>query len=141
MSSEHQAWIRMRMTPADARYGGGLVDGGRILQIFGDLATELSIAVDGDEGLFCAYDNVEFLGPVHSGDFIEASATVTRLGNTSRRMAFEARRRIAPAPERGETAADLLSEPEILVRASGTVVVPKHRQRPSVIPSDSQSTP
>lgn len=133
MSSEHKAWMRMRMTPADARYAGGLVDGGRILQIFGDLATELSIVVDGDEGLFCAYDNVEFLGPVHSGDFIEASATLTRLGNTSRRMSFEAHRRIAPAPDRGETAADVLPVPEILVRATGTVVVPKGRQRPTAI--------
>lgn len=129
MSAEHRVWMRMRMAPADARYAGGLVDGGRILQLFGDLATELSVVVDGDEGLFCAYDSVEFLGPVHSGDFIEATAAITRFGNTSRQMSFEAHRRIAPAPHRGETAADLLAEPEILVRASGTVVVPRHRQR------------
>lgn len=129
MNAQHRVWMRMRMGPADARYAGGLVDGGRILQIFGDLATELSVVVDGDEGLFCAYDNVEFLSPVHSGDFIEATATVTRIGDTSRQMSFEAHRRIASAPARGQTAADLLAEPEILVRASGTVVVPRDRQR------------
>ncbi|HCF62534.1 MAG TPA: 3-aminobutyryl-CoA ammonia lyase, partial [Myxococcales bacterium] len=56
--------IRMRMSFHDAHYGGNLVDGARMLNLFGDVATELLIKHDGDEGLFRAYDSVEFLAPV-----------------------------------------------------------------------------
>lgn len=123
------AWIRLRMSNADARYAGGLVDGGRILQLFGDLATELSVVLDADEGLFRAYDEVEFLAPVRAGDFIEARARVVNVGRTSRRMEFEAYKRITADPERGETAATALAEPQVVMRASGTVVTPLERQR------------
>ena len=64
--------IRLRIAAHDAHYAGGLVDGAKLLQLFGDVATELLIRSDGDEGLFVAYDSVEFLAPVHAGDFIEA---------------------------------------------------------------------
>ena len=142
MTTPARAWVRMRMTPGDARYAGDLVDGGRIMQLFSDLATELSIVLDGDEGLFCAYDNVEFLAPLHSGDFIEAEGVVTHVGNTSRRMSFEARRRISPSPQHGATAADVLAEPELLARASGTVVVPVERQRlRTTVPHSTGSNP
>ncbi|MBV9973460.1 MAG: 3-aminobutyryl-CoA ammonia lyase, partial [Candidatus Eremiobacteraeota bacterium] len=60
------ARIRVRMSAAEAHYGGNLVDGARILALFGDVATELLIRQDGDEGLFVAYDNVEFLAPVYA---------------------------------------------------------------------------
>ena len=63
--------IRLRMSQADAHYGGNLVDGAKMLQLFGDVATELLIRYDGDEGLFRAYDNVEFLAPVFAGDYIQ----------------------------------------------------------------------
>jgi 3-aminobutyryl-CoA ammonia-lyase len=116
--------MRLRMAPSDARYADGLVDGGRILQLLSDLATEMSIVTDGDEGLFRAYDNVEFLAPVRSGDFIEATATLTSQGRTSRRIIFEVRRRITMTPERGSSAGVLLPDPEVVLRASGTVVVP-----------------
>ncbi|HEU4973856.1 MAG TPA: 3-hydroxyacyl-CoA dehydrogenase NAD-binding domain-containing protein [Baekduia sp.] len=124
-----RAQIRLRFGPADARYGDDLVDGGRLMQLFGDLATELSILLDGDEGLFRAYENVEFLAPVRAHEFIEAEAWVIRLGNTSRTFGFEARRRVAPTPEHGPTAAELMPEPEVVARATGTVVVPAERQR------------
>ncbi|HXN40315.1 MAG TPA: 3-aminobutyryl-CoA ammonia lyase, partial [Myxococcaceae bacterium] len=38
------------MNHHDAHYGGNLVDGARLLGLFGDLATELLIRQDGDEG-------------------------------------------------------------------------------------------
>ncbi len=75
--------IRMRMSQADAHYGGNLVDGARMLQLFGDVATELLIRLDGDEGLFRAYDSVEFLAPVHAGDYVEVTGEITRVGSTS----------------------------------------------------------
>jgi len=121
--------IRMRMSQADAHYGGNLVDGARMLQLFGDVATELLIRHDGDEGLFRAYDQVEFLAPVHAGDYVEATGEITRVGGTSRTMRFEVRKVIVPRPDLSDSAADLLAEPVVVCRATGTCVVPKDKQR------------
>lgn len=117
------------MSAHDAHYGGNLVDGAKILQLFGDVATELLIRYDGDEGLFKAYDSVEFIAPVYAGDYIEATGEIVTVGNTSRKMVFEARKVIAPRPDISDSAADLLSEPVVVCRASGTCVVPKSCQR------------
>jgi len=119
----------MRMSQADAHYGGNLVDGARMLQLFGDVATELLIRLDGDEGLFRAYDSVEFLAPVHAGDYVEVSGEITRVGSTSRAMRFEARKVVVPRPDLSDSAADLLVEPIVVCRATGTCVVPKDKQR------------
>ena len=75
--------LRVRMSQADAHYAGDLVDGARMLALFGDVATELLISQDGDEGLFVAYDMVEFTAPVYAGDYIEAHGEITKLGNSS----------------------------------------------------------
>ena len=80
-----KAIIRLRMSNHDAHYGGNLVDGARMLALFGDVATELLIRHDGDEGLFVAYDNVEFKAPVFAGDFIEAEGEIVSVGNSSRK--------------------------------------------------------
>ncbi|MDR1592079.1 MAG: 3-aminobutyryl-CoA ammonia lyase [Prevotellaceae bacterium] len=121
--------IRLRMSSHDAHYGGNLVDGAKMLQLFGDVATELLIINDGDEGLFCAYDNVEFLSPVYAGDYIEATGEIVNTGNSSRKMVFEARKVIMPRPDISASAADVLTEPVVVCRASGTCVVPKQCQR------------
>ena len=121
--------IRVRMSCHDAHYGGNLVDGAKMLQLFGDVATELLILNDGDEGLFKAYDSVEFMAPVYAGDFIEAVGEITEVGNSSRKMKFEARKVIVPRPEISASAADLLDEPIVVCRATGTCVVPKSCQR------------
>ena len=134
MRNIEEALIRLRMSSHDAHYSGELVDGARMLGLFGDLATELLIRYDGDEGLFRAYDMVEFLEPVKAGDFIEAKGRLVKVGVSSRRMEFEAYRVITPNPGAGESAADLLEEPILVCRASGTCVTPKNRQR---IPHDS----
>lgn len=121
--------IRLRMSAGDAHYGGNLVDGAKMLQLFGDVATELLIMQDGDEGLFVAYDNVEFLAPVHGGDYIEAEGEITKVGNTSRKMTFVARKVVAARPDISPSAADELDEPIVVCRASGTCVVSKDCQR------------
>ena len=121
--------IRVRMSSHDAHYGGNLVDGAKMLQLFGDVATELLIAHDGDEGLFVAYDSVEFLAPVFAGDYIEAIGQITKVGNTSRKMTFEAKKVIKPRADISASAADVLEEPVLVCRASGTCVVPKDCQR------------
>jgi 3-aminobutyryl-CoA ammonia-lyase len=117
------------MSAHDAHYGGDLVDGARMLALFGDVATELLIRLDGDEGLFVAYDSVEFLAPVFAGDYIEAEGHITRIGKTSRAMTFEARKVIAARPDLGASAADVLETPAIVCRASGTCVTPKDKMR------------
>ena len=121
--------IRLRMSAHDAHYGGNLVDGARMLGLFGDVATELLILNDGDEGLFKAYDEVEFMAPVFAGDYIEAVGEIVSVGNTSRKMVFEARKVIAPRPDINDSASDVLEEPIVVCRASGTCVVPKDKQR------------
>ena len=116
--------IRLRMSAHDAHYGGNLVDGARMLALFGDVATELLIRSDGDEGLFAAYDSVEFLAPVYAGDYIEAEGRIVRFGNRSRAMEFEARKVVAARPDLGATKAEVLAEPLVVCRARGTCVAP-----------------
>jgi 3-keto-5-aminohexanoate cleavage enzyme len=130
-----KARIRLRMGSNHAHYAGGLVDGAKMLELFGDVATELCIRADGDEGLFRAYDSVEFLAPVRAGDFIEAEGTITRWGATSLGMEFVARKVIVPTPHRDdsfESSADLLVEPVVVCRARGTCVVPASVRRKGV---------
>ncbi|HEY8365128.1 MAG TPA: hotdog domain-containing protein [Haloplasmataceae bacterium] len=124
-----EVMIRLRMSSSDAHYGGGLVDGARMLQLFGDVATELLIRHDGDEGLFRAYENVEFLAPVYAGDYIEAVGKIIQVGNTSRKMEFIARKVIIPRPDINDSACDVLEEPIIVCKAVGTCVVPKDKIR------------
>ncbi|SDJ87196.1 3-aminobutyryl-CoA ammonia lyase [Natronincola ferrireducens] len=124
-----KAMIRMRMSMHDAHYGGNLVDGAKMLQLFGDVATELLIRNDGDEGLFAGYESVEFTAPVYAGDYIEAVGEITKMGNSSRKMTFEARKVIVPRPDINDSACDVLEEPIVVCRAMGTCVVPKDKQR------------
>jgi 3-aminobutyryl-CoA ammonia-lyase len=124
-----QAVLRMRMSARDAHYGGNLVPGARILEIFGDLITDLAIQQDGDEGLFRAYQSVDFLAPVYSGDFIEATGRMVELGNTSRRCEFEAYKVIAARTDISDSAADVLEEPILVCKAEGTTVVPADMKR------------
>ncbi len=126
---DNKVVIRLRMSTQDAHYGGNLVDGAKMLALFGDVATELLIRNDGDEGLFRSYDSVDFLAPVYAGDYIEATGEITKIGNSSRKMTFEARKVIAPRTDISPSAADVLEEPIVVCRASGTCVVPKDCQR------------
>ncbi len=107
-----------------AHYGGNLVDGAYILGLFGDVATEVCIRTDGDEGLLAAYAGVQFHAPVRAGDVIEATASVVRAGRRSRELAFEAKVICRADPARGSSAARVLGEPIVAVTATGTVVVP-----------------
>jgi 3-aminobutyryl-CoA ammonia-lyase len=123
--------IRVRMGQEDAHYGGNLVDGARTLALFGDVITEIAVIIDGDEGLFVGYEKIEFLAPVYAGDFLEVTGTVTRIGNTSRTVSFEARKVIASRYDLGPSAADVLPESIVTCRAIGTTVIPKEHSRKS----------
>src|SRR5512147_2029819 len=124
-----KATLRLRVSQADAHYGGDLVDGARMLALFGDVATELLVRHDGDEGLFRAYDSVEFLAPVHAGDFLEAEGEIVGTGRTSRALRFEVRQVIRPRPDLSHRAAQVLAAPVVVCRATGTSVVPLEQQR------------
>ncbi len=121
--------LKVRMSLHDAHYAGNLVDGARILNLFGDIATELLIRYDGDEGLFRAYSSVEFLAPVFAGDYIEVVGRIVSTGNTSRKMEFEAYKIITLDPDSGNSAAKVLDKPELVCKAAGTCVTPKEKQR------------
>jgi len=125
-----KAKLRVRMSSHDAHYAGNLVDGARILNLFGDIATELTILYDGDEGLLRSYDQVDFLVPVYAGDFIEVIGKITHVGNTSRKIVFEAYKVIASTSDQtNESACDVLEPPILVAKASGTCVVKKEKQR------------
>jgi 3-aminobutyryl-CoA ammonia-lyase len=127
--NQYTSSIRVRLSASDAHYGGQLVNGAHMLSLFGDVATELAILCDGDEGLLVGYESIEFLAPIFAGDFIEVTGRITRIGHTSRRMEFEARKVIAARRDISESAADVLETPIIVGRAIGTTVVKAEQQR------------
>ncbi|HVV75621.1 MAG TPA: hotdog domain-containing protein [Mycobacteriales bacterium] len=83
------ASIRLRLSPTDARYAGGLAAGSTAMAIFADLETELSLLEGGDEGLCAGYESVEFLAPLRVGDFVEATGRVVARGRSSRKCTVE----------------------------------------------------
>lgn len=107
-----------------AHYAGNLVDGAYVLGLFGDVATELCIRTDGDEGLFASYDDVQFRAPVQAGDVLEIVATLRRVGRRSRAMDFQATVVTRAGGRDLVSAASVLEPPLVAVTASGTVVVP-----------------
>jgi 3-aminobutyryl-CoA ammonia-lyase len=125
----HTSQLRVRISYKDVHYGGNLLCGSKLLEFFGDVATELLIQHDGDEGLFRAYDSVEFLAPVYAGDYLEIEGKITEVGKTSRKMEFTAKKVVQAQPQIGPSAADSLDNPILVAKASGTCVVPKDQQR------------
>lgn len=123
--------LRVRMSSGDAHYAGELVNGSKILDFFGDVGTELCIRYDGDESLFRSYDSVDFLAPVYAGDYMEYHGWIEYAGATSRKMKFEAYKVIELARDPGLaiSAANVLEEPLLVGKASGTLIVQKKFQR------------
>ncbi len=128
-SIEYTSTIRLRISANDAHYGGNLVNGAFMLSLFGDIATELAIQHDGDEGLLVGYESVEFLAPLYAGDFVEARGRIVHVGRTSRRLAFEAYKLITARRDISDSAADVLEVPVLVGRAVGTTVVKMEHQR------------
>lgn len=117
--------IRLRVSQQDVHYGGGIVAGAKMMGFFGDVATELCIRFDGDEGLMAAYDLVEFRLPVRAGDYLEIRGRITEVGKRSRKVEMEAYKVIEGDWEHGSSKATVLAEPVMVARAHGTVVAPK----------------
>jgi 3-aminobutyryl-CoA ammonia-lyase len=121
--------IRVRLSAAEAHYGGNLVDGAHGLELFGDVVTELAIRPAGDEGLFAGYERVEFLAPLYAGDFVSARGTIVRMGRSSRTVDLELWKEIAARPDVGPSAADVVDPPVLATRARGTYVVKAAQHR------------
>ena len=116
--------VHRRYVPfSDAHYAGNLVDGAYALGLFGDVATDLCIQWDGDEGLFASYSDVQFTAPIRAGDVIEVTGTFTRLGKRSRVIDFVGAVVCRGRPDLAESAAEILDPPIVAVTATGTVVV------------------
>jgi len=128
-AERYTSTIRIRLSASDAHYGGQLVNGAYMLSLFGDVATELAILCDGDEGLLVGYENIEFLAPLYPGDFVEVTGRITKIGRTSRRMELEARKIICARRDISDSAADVLETPIVVGRAIGTTVVKVEQQR------------
>jgi 3-aminobutyryl-CoA ammonia-lyase len=120
MTVTHRRYVSYGHT----HYGGNLVDGAYVLGLFGDVATEMCIRTDTDEGLFASYDEVQFTAPVQAGDVLEVSATLMRIGRRSRSLSFQATVLCRARPEVSPSAAALLDDPLVVATARGTVVVP-----------------
>jgi 3-aminobutyryl-CoA ammonia-lyase len=129
MNDQITSTLRVRIGQEEAHYGGNLVEGARVLKLFGDIVTEIAIVTDGDEGLFVGYDKIEFVAPVYAGDFVEATGRVIKIGNTSRTVELEAHKVIAARYDQSPSGADVLDKPQLVVRAVGTTVVPAEHSR------------
>ena len=126
---EYTSSLRVRLSASDAYYGGQLVNGARLMALFGDIATELAILCDGDEGLLVGYEQIEFLAPLYAGDFVEVTGRITNIGRTSRKIEFEAYKVIVARHDISASAADALAAPLLVGRAIGTTVVKLDQQR------------
>ncbi len=121
--------VHRRYVPySHAHYAGNLVDGAYSLALFGDVATEVCIRTDGDEGLFASYSDVQFRGPVQAGDVVEVQARVVRVGRRSREIEFELRVVCRGRPGAQASTAAVLDPPVVATTAVGTVVVPQRDQ-------------
>jgi 3-aminobutyryl-CoA ammonia-lyase len=117
--------VHRRYVPySHAHYAGNLVDGAYSLACFGDVATEVCIRTDGDEGLFASYSDVQFKAPVRAGDVIEIEAEVVRIGTRSRTLDLQVRVIARGSSNGSASAAEVLEPPILATTATGTVVVP-----------------
>ncbi|MEV5437910.1 holo-ACP synthase [Streptomyces sp. NPDC052682] len=124
---EITAFLRVRVGQEEAHYGGDLVDGARILRLFGDLVTEITIRTDGDEGLLAQYSDVRFAAPVKPGDYIEARARLVRRTRLRRVVELEAHKVLSARPGAAQSAAAVLDAPQLVCSATATTVVPYRR--------------
>ena len=120
--------VHRRYVPySHAHYAGNLVDGAYSLGLFGDVATEVCIRTDGEEGLFASYSDVQFRAPVRAGDVLEVTAVVTRVGTRSRTLELRVDIICRGRADLGDSSAEVLDTPIIATTATGTVVVPPGR--------------
>lgn len=132
-ATETTAFLRVRIGQEEAHYGGDLVDGARILRLFGDLVTEITIRTDGDEGLLAQYSDLRFTAPVKPGDYIEARGRLVRQTRLRRMVELQAHKVLSARSEAGESAAAVLDVPRLVCTATATTVVPYSRTNTATV--------
>ena len=115
------------MPYSHAHYAGNLVDGAYSLGLFGDVATEMCIRTDGDEGLFASYSDVQFRAPVRAGDVLEITCELVRVGHPLARASDFAVNVVA----RGAATAERPGAAEVLDRAGARHHGDRHRRGPA----------
>jgi len=106
-----------------AHYGGSLVDGAYVLGLFGDVATEAAIRMDGDEGLFASTPTCSSASRCWPGrDRGDRDRRAHRPAQPG--AGLRGPRGVPRRPGRGPSASRVLGEPVVVVTATGTVVVP-----------------
>jgi 3-aminobutyryl-CoA ammonia-lyase len=114
-----EAFLRIRFGHEEAHYASHLLAGAKMLEVFGDLATELTVKHDGEKGLLRAYESVELFAPVYARDWIEAKARIVEVGKSSRKFECEAYKVIA---DTGSLTANVMDPPVLVARATGTII-------------------
>ncbi len=127
MPAKQTVTLRTYVSTQDTHYAGGISSGAFVMGLFGDAATELLVRLDGDEGLFRAYEGVEFLAPVKAGDVLEVTASLKQKGHTSRKIDFKAVKVIESSNNPIKPSQSRVLKKSVLVAtATGICVIPKN---------------
>ncbi|WP_421415356.1 hypothetical protein [Agrobacterium tumefaciens] len=124
---EPDATLRVRMNAQDTTYRSVIIPAARIMGLFADCVTQVTLREDGDGSLLAAYESAQFKQSVHIGDYLEIQARVIKRGNRSRHFAVVALRHIkTPGPgEPDSPPAVICATPEVVAEAVLVVVIRK----------------
>ena len=127
---------KFMMKGSDGHYVGGLVNGARIVDVWGDVGTELMVLADGDISLFLGYKDIQFTAPVYVGDFMEYHGWIEKVGSCSYTCKFEAYKVVtmldrtdADMTNIEHTAATACVPPMLCGTAIGSLYIAKKDQR------------
>lgn len=122
--------LRLRIPPEEAHYGGDLVSGAKLMELFGDAMTLLAISNCSDEGLLKSWENVEFEEQVFPGDYIRIAAKKVSTSVLQEEYELFAYREVE---SRDSDTADcvLLEPPQLVAQAQGTFVLPYKKVKDS----------
>jgi 3-aminobutyryl-CoA ammonia-lyase len=115
------------MNAQDTTYRSVIIPAARIMGLFADCVTQVTLREDGDGSLLAAYENAQFKQSVHIGDYLEIQARIIKRGNRSRHFAMVALRHIkTPGPGEPDTPpAVICASPEVVAEAVLVVVIRK----------------
>lgn len=116
---------RRRVGADDCHYSEGMLSGARLLEMVTDASGELSIHFDSEGGLLAAVKDATFLLPVFAGESLEIIVSQTRVGKRSREKSFEVYKHIRKRLDKGRTAAEQLTPPELVAKGTLITVVGK----------------
>ena len=96
----------------------------KIIQLFKDVAEELLIMNDGYKGKIRGYEDIELLGEVEEGDFIEISGELIGFDYTQRKIKFEAKKVVTHCDNENGICGEYLIKPEVVCKAKALCEIP-----------------